>query len=71
MSTVVVLQAAEVQLMDIYNRLDERSDGLGDKFEADFREACQLLERFPEKESGFTVECGECFCGNGVSACFM
>ena len=48
MSEVVALAAAESQLFELYDKLEDRREGLGDRFDADYRDACVCLESFPE-----------------------
>lgn len=48
MSEVVVLAAAEAQLFQLFDKFDDWREGAGIAFDADFREACEALERFPE-----------------------
>lgn len=48
MNTVEMLAGADVQLQQVYSCLEDRREGLGDEFYCDFRDACDLLTRFPE-----------------------
>lgn len=48
MSEIVVLAVAEAQLFELYNKLEDRREGLGDRFDADYRGTCVDLKSFPE-----------------------
>ena len=48
MKEVVALARAESHLVALYAKLEDSREGLGDRFDADYRAACIRLESFPE-----------------------
>ena len=48
MKELVVLSGADAHVQEIYSKLEERADGRGDAFYADFVESCSLLSHQPE-----------------------
>ena len=47
MAEVVWTQRAEAHLQEIYNRLEDRNDGAGDKFLEEVESALGLIQGFP------------------------
>ena len=48
MKEIVVLSGAEAHVLEIHRRLNEKCDGLGTAFYADFTSGCSLLSEQPE-----------------------
>ena len=47
MSEVLVLAGAEAHLFALYDKLEAWREGLGDRFDADFQNACSTLSKYP------------------------